>query len=135
MARCPFGPHRLYLQPDHTCKRCGAELTLYAQLRELPIALYNAGRRLWDRGRLEEASGRLHAALALRPELAEAHWLLAAIAAARGTPQLAVGHLRQAQQLGAAVDATWFEKLSAAQKVSATPKEGSTPGQTSTSGR
>lgn len=108
MARCPFGPHRLIIASDLTCKRCGEDLAAYAAARDLPIALYNAGRRMWEESKLEAAAGWLHAALELRPDFPEAHWLLGAVEASRGELEHARSHLSQARQLGADVDPEWL---------------------------
>ncbi len=71
MPACPYGPHRMTLAADLSCRRCGGDLRLYAALRDLPVAFYNQARRLWDEDDLEAAAGWLHAALAAREELAK----------------------------------------------------------------
>ncbi len=104
MPACPYAPHRLALDDDLRCRHCGRDLRLYAALRDLPAVLYNEGRRLWDRSRLSEARGWLAAALLLRPDLREAHWLLGAVEARLGDRAAACRHLQRARELGAAID-------------------------------
>ncbi len=104
MAACPYGPHRMNLANDLSCRRCGGDLRLYAALRDLPVAYYNEGRKAWDEDDLEAASGWLRAALIIRGELAEAHWLLGLIKARQNRPEQARRHLGRARELGARVD-------------------------------
>lgn len=108
MARCPFGTHRLILTDELRCKRCGQDLNVYGAVRELPVLLYNTAHRLFHEGALEEATSRLGAALALCPDLGEAHWLLAAIALERGEVELARDRLEHAHHAGAGVDLAWI---------------------------
>ncbi|HWP43454.1 MAG TPA: hypothetical protein VNO14_09490 [Blastocatellia bacterium] len=103
MARCPLGPHKLSLGKGMECNRCGGDLRFYVAVRDLPLSYYNEARRLWDRSELEEAAAWLHAAIKLRPGLAEAHWLLGAIEAKRGRPETARRCLQKAQELGAKI--------------------------------
>lgn len=104
MPACPYAPHRLALGDDFRCRHCGGDLRLYAALRDLPAAFYNQARKLWDRAAFEEARGWLAAALALRPDLREAHWLLGAAELTLGRPEPARHHLRRARELGAEID-------------------------------
>lgn len=104
MPSCPYAPHRLALGEDFHCRHCGGDLRLYAALRDLPAACYNRARKLWDRSAFGEARGWLETALALRPDLREAHWLLGAVELALGRPEPARGHLRRARELGAEID-------------------------------
>lgn len=108
MARCPFGSHRLILQDDFTCKRCGEDFRLYAAVRGLPVMSYNEARRLWDLSRPEEAARWLGLALRLKADFAEAHWLLGVVEAQQGRPERARQHLRRAQELGARADPEWI---------------------------
>jgi tetratricopeptide (TPR) repeat protein len=104
MPACPYAPHRLALGEDLHCRHCGGDLRLYAALQGLPIVFYNRARTLWDQASFEEARGWLAAALALRPDLREAHWLLGAVEATLGREEPALRHLRRARELGAEID-------------------------------
>jgi tetratricopeptide (TPR) repeat protein len=104
MPACPYAPHRLALGEDFHCRHCGGDLRLYAALRDLPAVCYNRARKLWDHSAFEEARGWLEAALALRPDLREAHWLLGAVELALGRPAPARDHLRRARELGAEIE-------------------------------
>jgi hypothetical protein len=104
MPACPYAPHRLVVGEDLRCRHCGGDLRLYAGLRDLPAAFYNQARRAWDVAAFAEARGWLGAALALRPDLREAHWLLGAVEAALGCPKTARLHLARARELGAEID-------------------------------
>ncbi len=109
MPVCPYGTHRLVLEGAGSCRHCGGDLRLYAALCDLPAALYNQARRLWDEGQPAAAAGWLQAALALRDDLAEAHWLLGAVEDRLGRPQSAHRHLARAQELGAPADPAWVD--------------------------
>jgi hypothetical protein len=104
MPACPYAPHRLALGEDLRCRHCGGDLRLYAALHGLPTAFYNQARKLWDQAAFEEARGWLAAALALRPDLREAHWLLGAVEATLGHVEPARHHLQRARELGAEID-------------------------------
>lgn len=104
MPACPYAPHRLALGDDLRCRHCGGDLRLYAALHGLPTAFYNQARTLWDRAAFEEARGWLTAALTLRPDLLEAHWLLGAAEATLGRAEPARHHLQRARELGAEID-------------------------------
>ncbi len=104
MPACPHGPHRMNLADDLSCRRCGGDLRLYATLRDLPVVYYNQGRKAWDEDDLEAAARWLHAALAIRGELAEAHWILGLIEARHNRPEEAWRRLDRARELGARVD-------------------------------
>jgi hypothetical protein len=91
------------------CKHCGEDLRLYASSRDLPVALYNRARQLWDAGDLPGAAAWLEVALQLRTDLAEAHWLLGAIAARRGDLPEARSRLGLAVEFGAELDPCWLE--------------------------
>ena len=108
MLRCPYGPHRLILKEGTSACRCGGDLAAWVAACDLPIWLYNRSRRLWEDGCLPAAAAGLGIVLELRPELAEAHWLLAAIAARQGEPDRARFHLARAEELGAPVDLEWL---------------------------
>lgn len=104
MPACPYAPHRLALGEDLHCRHCGGDLRLYAALQGLPTVFYNQARTLWHQAAFEEARGWLAAALALRPDLREAHWLLGAVEATLGRAEPAQRHLRRARELGAEID-------------------------------
>jgi hypothetical protein len=108
MPRCPYAPHRLFSQGG-ACRRCGGDVRLYTAVQSLPIGLFNNARRLWEQHDPEAAAAVLAEALRLRPEFAEAHWLLAAIEAARGRRSEAHASLVEAARLGAAVDLSWVD--------------------------
>lgn len=104
MPVCPYAPHRLALSDDLRCRHCGGDLRLYAALRDLPTILYNRARALWDDSAFEEAYGWLEAALILRPDLREAHWLLGVVETVLGRRVSARRHLDRARELGAEID-------------------------------
>jgi tetratricopeptide (TPR) repeat protein len=108
MPACPYGAHRLVLDEGLRCRHCGEDLRLFAALRDLPVTLYNEARRLWEMSELSEAAAWLHAALELREDFAEAHWLLAAVEARLGRPEPARSRLVRAHELGADVDPEWI---------------------------
>lgn len=108
MPACPYGPHRLALAAGARCRHCGGDLTLYAAVKELPALLYNQALERWRRSGAAAAAPPLHAALALRDELPQAHWLMAAVEAAQGRTQAARRHLARARELGAEVDLDWL---------------------------
>jgi hypothetical protein len=82
---------------------------LYSAVQVLPIGLFNGARRLWERNDPEAAAAVLVEVLRLRPEFAEAHWLMAAVEAARGRLSEAHASLAEAARLGAAVDLSWVD--------------------------
>ena len=110
MARCPYGSHRLVLEHG-SCRRCKGELHLLAAVRTVPISLFNRARRLWEEGNTEATAALLCEILRLRPEFAEAHWLMAAVEVQHGRFEEARVHLVEAARLGAAVDLAWIDDL------------------------
>jgi tetratricopeptide (TPR) repeat protein len=108
MPACPYGSHRLVLDEHLRCRHCGEDLRLYAALRDLPVTFYNEARRLWEASELWAAEAWLHAALELREDFAEAHWLLAAVEDGLGRPETARSRLARARDLGADVDPEWI---------------------------
>jgi tetratricopeptide (TPR) repeat protein len=79
-----------------------------AQIRDPALALYDEARRLVDEGRDAEASSRLDAALALRPDFAEAFSLGAYILERGGKTETALRFYQRALQLKPALPAAWF---------------------------
>jgi len=108
MARCPYGPHRLVVQRG-LCRRCNGDVQVLAAVQALPATLFNRARQLWEGNNAEAAAALLSEALRLRPEFAEAHWLMAAIEAGRGRMTEARARLEGAARLGAAVDLAWLD--------------------------
>jgi tetratricopeptide (TPR) repeat protein len=113
MARCPYGPHRLILASDPTCKRCGGDLRLYVAVRDLPIFFYNQGRHRWDQAEFDQVERWLQPALALREDFPEAHWLLGLVEIELKRPERARFHLSRARELGAPADPAWADVLEA----------------------
>lgn len=110
MPTCPFLPsHRMVLDAVGTCQRCGNVLPLLAELQALPVRYFNRARRLWETPDWSQGSVWLTAAVHLRPDFAEAYWLLAAIAARHGQAEMAAHHLNVARKLRAPVDLAWLE--------------------------
>src|SRR6185437_3287554 len=79
-----------------------------ALLRDPAVTLYDEARRLVDKGRDTEASKRLDAALALRPDFAEALSLGAYILDRGGKPQAAMRFYQRAIEIRPALSAAWF---------------------------
>jgi tetratricopeptide (TPR) repeat protein len=79
-----------------------------AQLRDPAFSLYDQARHLVDSGRDAEASKRLDAALALRPDFAEALSLGAYILERGGKPDIAMRFYRRAVEIRPALSAAWF---------------------------
>ena len=107
MARCPYGPHRLTVTDHGFCKRCNADVRLYAAVRWLPELLFNDAQQLVEGGNLDAAEALLSRAISLRSGFAEAHWLIAAIYLRRGLWAEAAQSLATAKSLGANVDLEW----------------------------
>ena len=78
------------------------------QIRDPALALYDEACRLVDQGRDAEASNRLDAALALRPDLAEAFSLGAYILERGGKAETALRFYERALDLKPALPAAWF---------------------------
>jgi hypothetical protein len=82
-------------------------------MRDLPVVFYNEARRLWDSADYDTAATWLQAALKLRADFAEAHWLLGVVEATQGRLKNAKYHLSYAQDLGADVDPDWVPTTAA----------------------
>jgi tetratricopeptide (TPR) repeat protein len=104
MPRCIYGPHRLIVGSDGYCQRCGEDLRLYAALEQLPVTFYNRGRALWDQSEFAAARATLEAALTVREEFPEAHWLIGMVHAKLGNAEAAGKHLTNAFVQGAPLD-------------------------------
>jgi hypothetical protein len=104
MPVCPYENHRLRFGADGCCERCRGDVRLYAVLHQRSVALYNEARRQWTGTRAGEAATLALAALGLREQFAEAHWLLAIIALDRGEIDDARRRFDRARQLGARLD-------------------------------
>ena len=85
-----------------------ADMLSAAQLRDPAFTLYDQARRLVDKGRDAEASKRLDAALALRPDFAEALSLGAYILERGGKPEVAMRFYQRAVEIRPALSAAWF---------------------------
>jgi tetratricopeptide (TPR) repeat protein len=79
-----------------------------AQLRNPATALYDEARRLVDIGRDAEASKRLDAALALKPDFAEALSLGAYILERSGRTDVAMRFYQRAVEIRPGLSAAWF---------------------------
>jgi Flp pilus assembly protein TadD len=79
-----------------------------AQIRDPALALYDEARRLVEKGQDGEASSRLDAALALKPDLAEAFSLGAYILDRSGKTQAALRFYQRAIAIKPALPAAWF---------------------------
>jgi hypothetical protein len=113
MPVCPYENHRLRLGADGSCERCHGDVRLYAVLHQRSVALYNQARRQWTASRADEATSLASAALGLREQFAEAHWLLGVIALDRGAVDDARRRFDRARQLGARLDPLQVGELDA----------------------
>jgi len=111
MPRCIYGPHRLLVGSDGYCQRCGEDLRLYGALEQLPVTFYNRGRALWDEENWSGALAWLEAALLMRNEFPEAHWLLGLVHAKLGSRESARTHLTAAFLQGAPLDQDEIREL------------------------
>ena len=91
--RCPLCKVRVSVY-QRSCPGCGADVSLLADLHLLPYALFNAGLELYTQGDFPAALVKFAAAVESKPDLHDAHRMLARTAESLSTRELAERHRR-----------------------------------------
>lgn len=84
MVICPVDGEAEIEEGESPCHQCGADLSAFWRMRELPDVYYNEGLDLAKKGLLDEAIEKLVAAIALNPKSVESYIVLGKLYAQKG---------------------------------------------------
>lgn len=101
MVICPVDGEAEIGEGESPCHQCGADLSAFWRMRELPDVYYNEGIVLAQKGLLDEAIEKLVAAIAMNPNSVDSYVVLGKLYAQKGRYDKAIAQWEKALKIDA----------------------------------
>lgn len=101
MVICPVDGEAEIEEGESPCHQCGADLSAFWRMKELPDVYYNEGVMLAQKGLFDEAIERLVTAIAFNPNSVESYVVLGKLYAQKGVYDKAIAQWEKALEIDA----------------------------------